>query len=65
VYLDIADYGVGFDVRQQETSGLGLVSMQERVSLAKGRLAIDTAPGQGTRISVRIPLVMHRAAVAV
>ena len=34
----------------------GLVSMRERVALAKGHLAIHAFPGRGTRIAVRVPL---------
>lgn len=55
VAMDIVDAGVGFDPNHQ-SSGLGLISMQERVALLKGHLSIDTAPGQGTRIRLRVPL---------
>jgi signal transduction histidine kinase len=53
--LEVADSGVGFNVRAGH-EGLGLVSMRERVAFLRGRLAIQTRPGGGTRISVRIPL---------
>jgi signal transduction histidine kinase len=53
--LDVADSGVGFNARAGH-EGLGLVSMRERVAFLRGRLAIQTRPGGGTRISVRIPL---------
>lgn len=53
--LDVADSGVGFNVKTGY-EGLGLVSMRERVAFLRGRLAIQTRPGGGTRISVRIPL---------
>jgi signal transduction histidine kinase len=53
--LQIADSGIGFDSRAHP-AGLGLVSMRERVALAKGRLVIHTAPGGGVRIGVRVPL---------
>ena len=57
IVLEIADSGVGFDPRRIPHAGLGLVSMQERVAALDGRLAIDTAPGQGTRIRVQLPRV--------
>ena len=57
IVLEIADSGVGFDPRQPPHAGLGLVSMRERVAALDGRLAIDTAPGQGTRIRVQLPRV--------
>jgi signal transduction histidine kinase len=53
--LQIADSGVGFDARQTQQAGLGLVSMRERVALLNGEMAVDAAPGRGTRITVRIP----------
>ena len=55
IVLEIADSGVGFDPRQLPHAGLGLVSMRERVAALDGRLAVDTAPGQGTRIRVQLP----------
>jgi signal transduction histidine kinase len=54
--LDIADPGVGFDPRVQKT-GLGLVSMRERVAFVGGTLDIDAWPGGGTRLDVRVPLI--------
>jgi len=54
--LIIADSGVGFDPRTIDHAGLGLASMRERVSVLKGELVIETAPGGGTRIRVRVPL---------
>ena len=54
--LEIADSGVGFDPVAADQSGLGLVSMRERVGVLKGQLVIQAVPGGGTRIRVRVPL---------
>jgi PAS domain S-box-containing protein len=57
VQLMVTDKGAGFDpedVRQH--GGLGLVSMQERVHLVHGTFSVDSAPGEGTRILVAVPL---------
>ncbi|RSL17094.1 PAS domain S-box-containing protein [Edaphobacter aggregans] len=57
VQLMVTDRGAGFDpedVRQH--GGLGLVSMQERVHLVHGTFLVDSAPGEGTRILVAVPL---------
>ncbi len=55
--LIIADDGVGFDsVAALARGGLGLVSMEERVRVAGGTLLMDSHPGKGTRIHVRVPL---------
>ena len=53
--LHIADSGVGFDARTN-SAGLGLVSMRERAALLRGEVVVDTFPGGGTRIGVRVPL---------
>ena len=53
--LTIADSGIGFDPRGGRATGLGLVSMQARVTALKGQFTIDASPGKGTRIVVRVP----------
>lgn len=53
--LHIADSGVGFDARANP-AGLGLISMRERAALLRGEVVVDTFPGGGTRIGVRVPL---------
>jgi PAS domain S-box-containing protein len=54
--LHIADPGVGFTPAEHDRTGLGLVSMRERVHFLGGRLVIHSAPGRGTRIGVRVSL---------
>ena len=56
LHLQIVDSGVGFDPVNVNRSGLGLVSMRERVGILKGHLSINASPGEGTRIGVRVPL---------
>jgi two-component system, NarL family, sensor histidine kinase UhpB len=47
---------VGFDpATAREAGGLGLPGMKERVLKIRGRLEIESAPGQGTRVSVKVP----------
>jgi len=54
--LHIADDGRGFDeAAARRRGGLGLTSIDERVRLVGGTVHVDTSPGRGTRISVRIP----------
>ena len=52
VSLQVADDGAGFALRDREGTGLGLVSMRERVTFLGGTLAIETAPGRGTQVNV-------------
>ncbi|MGD9100832.1 MAG: sensor histidine kinase [Anaerolineae bacterium] len=58
--LHIHDDGVGFDparILEGGTQlGWGLVGIQERVSLAGGDCRIESAPGEGTTLTVKIPL---------
>ena len=53
--LTITDSGSGFDTGIKGT-GLGLVSIRERVHFLGGQLAIHSAPGVGTRLDVQVPL---------
>jgi two-component system sensor histidine kinase UhpB len=58
LHLCIEDDGVGFDPKTVGGKArLGLVSMQERVRLAGGSLSVYSAPGKGTRIDLRVPLL--------
>lgn len=57
----IEDNGCGFDAEHQETSqtmrgGMGLIGMRERAALIDGNLQIESKPGVGTTVFVRIPL---------
>jgi signal transduction histidine kinase len=56
----IRDDGVGFDPYEAQTAshrkGLGLIAMQERVSAIGGTLQIESRPGHGTELSIRLPL---------
>jgi len=55
--LTIRDSGVGFSPeRLSSPNGLGLKSMAERAELVGGNLAVDSVPGHGTRLHIRIPL---------
>jgi signal transduction histidine kinase len=55
--LSIRDYGVGFDIHSaQHQSGLGLIGMQERVRLVRGEFSLETLPGRGAAIMIRVPL---------
>ncbi len=56
VGLVITDDGVGFSLQTAKgRGGLGLIGMEERVRLVKGKLSITAKPGHGTRITLEIP----------
>ena len=57
----IEDDGKGFDVDQGRTAAaergsFGLSNMSERIHFVNGNLVIDSAPGKGTRINIRVPI---------
>ena len=55
--LKIMDFGIGFDHDAELPSpGLGMISMQERARLAGGVFDVQSSLGQGTVITVEVPL---------
>jgi signal transduction histidine kinase len=52
LHLDVRDDGVGGARRE----GSGLLGLQDRVAALGGRLQIESAPGDGTRIAATLPL---------
>lgn len=62
VQVKIEDDGIGFDVdkikdsKKNSDSGFGIPMMKERVFLLCGKLEIDSKPGEGTSIKIRVPI---------
>lgn len=61
ILIVIQDNGVGFDVEQtmarsKTSSHYGLIGMHERVELLNGKMDIESARGQGTKITISIPV---------
>jgi len=54
--VSIMDDGMGFDPQQTESGGFGLRFMAERAQAVGGRLQIQSARGEGTTVTVQIPL---------
>jgi signal transduction histidine kinase len=54
LYFTVSDDGVGFDTRR-EPEGTGLANMRDRVGAIDGVIAVDSAPGAGTKVSGRVP----------
>lgn len=54
--LEVSDDGRGFDPAAAQ-SGLGLITMQERLGLVHGNVVIESRQGSGTRIVATVPLV--------
>jgi signal transduction histidine kinase len=58
IILEVRDNGRGFNPAAPFPGHLGLRSMRERVTKVGGTLAIESVPGQGTCVGVRIPVVL-------
>ncbi len=61
VRIEVQDDGKGFDMkavgaRPDSTQGLGLLGMEERVTLLGGRFSIESEPGAGTHLSIEVPV---------
>jgi signal transduction histidine kinase len=54
--FDVTDDGAGFDLASGAQRGHGFVNMSDRVGAFGGSVAVESAPGRGTRIAGRIPL---------
>lgn len=56
VELVLSDDGVGFDPEAPPPEGhYGLTMMRERAAVAGGSIRVDSAPGKGTTVTVRMP----------
>ena len=57
IHLEVFDGGVGFDASAAlKNRALGLIGMQERLSLVNGRMSIESRPGSGTKVRASVPL---------
>ncbi len=59
--LSISDDGVG---GADPARGSGLVGLRDRVEAAGGTLTVESPPGQGTRLTVQLPLPTRKGAPA-
>lgn len=56
--LTVADNGIGFQPESQN-HGNGLTNLKERSKLIGARLNLESHPGQGTKISIALPLAIQ------
>jgi signal transduction histidine kinase len=62
ISLKVKDNGTGFDIQrvlgsEKFIGGYGFHSMKERVEIVKGDFRVESAPGEGSTITVSLPLV--------
>ena len=58
---EVEDDGKGFVVEEEskaaaQRGSLGLINLRERAELVEGQLTIESQPGQGTKVSLVVPL---------
>jgi signal transduction histidine kinase len=58
ICLEVEDNGQGFDFNESPNGSFGLLGMKERATLLDGTFAIDSQPGNGTRLAVTIPVAV-------
>ena len=52
----VTDDGLGFDPGAVPVGHMGLDTMRQRVAALSGDYNVDSAPGRGTTVQVRVPL---------
>ncbi|WP_165501398.1 sensor histidine kinase [Pedobacter psychrodurus] len=57
LHLRVAENGVGFNPEEikSKKSGMGLNSIYKRIEMINGKLILNSAPGEGTSISIEVP----------
>lgn len=58
--VTVSDAGAGFNPKNTtgDDEALGLVSMRERISLLGGEVSIRSNPGNGTTVTIKVPLLI-------
>lgn len=67
VEIEVEDDGKGFDPAEiggpsPSGRGLGILGMRERIEIFGGTATVDSAPGKGTRVVLRVPAPKEAAA---
>ena len=62
----VRDDGVGFSMDgvtqgYDERGSLGMINMKERANIVQGTLSVSSKPGQGTTVTMRLPLAENLA----
>jgi signal transduction histidine kinase len=60
VRIEIRDWGIGFVPDTVEEGRYGLEGIRQRARLLGGKSTIDSVPGSGTRIVVKLPITEHQ-----
>ncbi|HKP52934.1 MAG TPA: PAS domain S-box protein [Chloroflexia bacterium] len=56
VTLRVSDDGIGFDIARVPPGHMGLGTMRQRAEALGGEYKVESRPGEGTTVTVRVPL---------
>jgi signal transduction histidine kinase len=63
VFASVEDDGIGFDAQHlQQTQGLGLLGMGERVRALQGHVTVTSRRGRGTLVNLSLPVALEQLA---
>lgn len=62
VQLEVRDWGVGFDPARIADHRFGIYGITERARILRGEARVESAPGEGTRVFVDLPIA-HAALI--
>jgi len=57
ILLRVSDNGRGFDTGTDLRQGIGLKNMRHRVHLLGGQIEWNSGPGQGTTVTILLPIL--------
>ena len=63
ITLTVQDNGQGFDPKSEQSNGIGLSSMRERVMIAGGKFTLSSTSKNGTILSAQFPLPASQQAL--
>ncbi len=57
IRITIEDNGVGFDIKEDnKRSGIGMKNIRARIHYLSGQVEYDSSPGNGTLVSIHVPV---------
>lgn len=56
INISVSDNGKGFDFYENRKQGMGLMNMNHRTKLLKGKIDVSTIAGKGTNVNIQIPI---------